>query len=142
MVVDAAVFLRNQRKQTLSQYLSDTCRPSAIAGVKKDLQLILQTHLQGVQNADHKARWDEVYLIKKKREELLQRLLEITLKKKLLLIVSFLESGGQVHFFYIKMKLCLKIKLAHSSPPVTSSNLHQQMKLLSEFHKQLQRGLH
>lgn len=67
MVVDAAVSLRNQRKQTLSQYLSDTCRPSAIAGVKKDLQLILQTHLQGVQNADHKARWDEVYLIKKKR---------------------------------------------------------------------------
>lgn len=64
-MVDAAVSLRNQRKRTLSQYLSDTCRPSARAGVKKDLQLILQTHLQGVQNADHKARWDEVYLIKK-----------------------------------------------------------------------------
>jgi len=39
--------------------------PICLSWVEEDLPLILQTHLQGVQNADQKARQDEVYLIKK-----------------------------------------------------------------------------
>lgn len=43
--------------------------PICLSWVEEDLLLILQTHLQGVQNADQKARQDEVYLIKKTAPE-------------------------------------------------------------------------